>query len=308
MLSLLLVACTEIPPEAPAAPVPVDAWPAAMAFDATRPLYERPLGDGRAGLPGVADLSAESCAACHAEIAAEWRTSVHAVAWIDPQYQAEIGKSGNRWLCLNCHTPLKVQQDRFAVALEDGDVERPVLVDNPDFDAALREEGITCAACHVRDGVVHGPGLGGNAPHPVKADPTYRSGELCLRCHQATATYPGKSFICVFDTGREWRDGPYDDEGKSCVTCHMPTVERPAALGGPTRTVARHWWRGAGIPKIAGRYPPPEANPFGLSLAAAVEGGELKVTATNANAGHMLPTGDPERKVFVDAVFLGSSG
>ncbi|MCA9573482.1 MAG: hypothetical protein KC656_36855, partial [Myxococcales bacterium] len=155
-------------------------------------------------------------------------------------------------------------------------------------------------------GVIHGPGLGGTPPHPVEADPDYRSAALCLRCHQATATYPGKSFTCTFDTGEEWKAGPYDDEGRTCVDCHMPPVTRPAALGGPDRTVARHWWRGAGIPKIAGRYPPPEANPYGLGLEVALEGRELVVTATNANAGHMLPTGDPERKVFVTTAFDGT--
>lgn len=291
-----LLACTVPEPD------PIEA---ARSFAETRPTYEQPLGDGLDAVPGVASLSADSCAVCHAEIAAEWRTSVHSQAWIDPQYQVEIGKSGNRWLCLNCHTPLRVQQDRLAVGLENDDVERPILVDNPAYDAALRDEGITCAACHVRQGVIYGPGLGGNPPHPVVADPDYRSGALCERCHQATATYPGKNFTCVFNTGDEWRAGPYDDEGTTCVDCHMPPVERPVAVGGEPKRVGRHWWRGAGIPKIEGRYPPPEANRFGLGLASEIDGDVLVVTATNANAGHMLPSGDPERKVEVRVGFDG---
>lgn len=319
----LLVACapTVSAPPAPVEPAPPPVPPekvyeAAAAFNATRPLYERPLGDGREGVEGLPDLSAQTCRGCHQEIHDEWTTSVHAVAWIDPQYQEEIKKSGNRWLCLNCHAPLQIQQDKLAIGLEDGDVERPILVDNPDFDPALRDEGITCAACHVRDGVIHGPGrtvaegeAGIEAPHPVKADPeTYSTGKLCERCHQATATYPGKNFICVFDTGEEWRAGPYDDEGTSCVTCHMPPEERPAAVGAAPRQVSRHWWRGAGIPKIAGRYPPPEANHFGLELAGRVEDHTVVVEATNAHAGHLLPTGDPERKVIVDLVFQSATG
>ena len=161
----------------------------------------------------------------------------------------------------------------------------------------------------MREGAIVGPGLADGdspAPHPVRVDPSFRTTEVCERCHQAEATYPGKSFICVFDTGDEWREGPYDDEGKTCIDCHMPPVERPAATGGPVRQVARHWWRGAGIPKIAGRYPPPEANPPGLGLDAAVTAGEVVVTATNANAGHLLPSGDPERKVHVRVLFDGT--
>jgi hypothetical protein len=314
MLMMTWLACTSTPPSAPP-PAPVALpegeaaiYAAANAFNATRPRFEQPLGDGRTPVPGLPDLSAGTCQGCHPETHAEWTTSIHAVAWIDPQFQAEITKSGNRWLCMNCHTPLQIQQEKLAIGLHDGDVERPILVDNPAYDVSLRDEGITCAACHVRDGVVRGPGLGGNAPHPVEADPAYRDGSLCLRCHQAEATYPGKNFVCTFNTGAEWRAGPYAAEGTTCGDCHMPSIQRPAAVGGPVRTVGRHWWRGAGIPKIPGRYPPPEANAFGLETAARVADGRLIIEATNAHAGHMLPSGDPERRVHVDARFVGADG
>lgn len=280
-----------------------------MAFFETRPPYERPLLTGFETVEGLGDLSAETCGACHTEIYAEWQTSVHAQAWVDPQYQAEIGKSGNRWLCLNCHTPLLTQQDQWPSGLVDGDVDQPIVAPNPDFDAELRDEGITCASCHVREGAIAGPGLGGEAPHKVVVDPDLRSGAFCQRCHDVTAMYEGKSFICTFQTGDEWRAGPYDDEGTTCVTCHMPTTERPAAVGGPERTVARHWWRGAGIPKLAdGPYPPPEANPFGLEVVLERAGDELVATMTNANAGHLLPTGDPERWVHVQIEVADEGG
>jgi len=315
-------ACKATPPEAAepaAAPlgalvVPSEGLQADLAateaFLDTRPRYERPLREsGLSGVPGVGALSAEACRACHAEIYDEWRVSVHSQAWLDPQYQAEIAKSGNRWLCLNCHTPLLIQHDRWPRGLLEGDVERPVLTDNPSFDPRLRDEGITCTACHLQDGVIHGPGLpraeGDPAPpHAVVADPRFQGPDLCLECHQAEAIYEGKTFICTFQTGDEWRAGPYDDEGRTCVTCHMPPIERPAARGGPVRTVRRHWWRGAGIPKSVDRSTPPEANPPGLDLTAVVDDAALQVTMTNANAGHRLPTGDPERWVQVDVQFF----
>ncbi len=283
--------------------------PAVEAFYGTRPRYERPLPEsGLKGVTGVGSLSAQACRACHPQMYEEWRTSVHAQAWIDPQFQAEIGKSDNRWLCLNCHTPLLVQQDRWPRGLIGGDVERPILTDNPAFDATLRDEGITCTACHVQDGMVAGPGVATSGPHPVALDPRFRTGELCMDCHQAQATYEGKSFVCVFDTGAEWRRGPYDDEGETCVTCHMPEVRRPAGVGGTPRTVRRHWWRGAGIPKVDGRYPPPEANPPGLGLEVSQQGDRVVVRYGNARAGHRLPTGDPERWVQIDVAFEGADG
>ena len=280
-----------------------------QAFTEPRPRYERPLRvTGLETIPGLPNLSAATCKACHIEIHAEWETSVHAQAWVDAQYQKEITKSGNKWVCLNCHTPLLTQQDRWPVGLIDGDLDRPQLVDNPVYDEALRDEGITCAACHVRGNTIAGPGLGGDAPHPVTPSPEFRNGELCLGCHQAEAAWPDKGYVCTFQTGDEWMAGPYDDEGTTCVSCHMPTIERPVAVGGPPKTVARHWWRGAGIPKIDGRYPPPEANHFGLEVEAALEGEELVLTYRNAHAGHMLPSGDPERWVQLDVVFEGPEG
>lgn len=279
------------------------------AFFASRSPWERPFATGFEVVPGLPDLSARTCAACHPDHHAEWQTSVHAQAWVDPQYQAEIGKSGNRWLCLNCHTPLLRQQDLWPSGLVGGDVELPVLAPNPAFDDQLRDEGITCAACHVRDGAIAGPGSGGAAPHPVVVDPDLRSGALCRRCHDVQVVYPGKSFVCTFETGLELDAGSWAAEGATCVTCHMPVGRRAAAVGGPEREVARHWWRGAGIPKFAdGPYPPPEANRFGLELGLVIEGDEAVVTMTNAHAGHRLPTGDPERWVQVDVRFLDQAG
>jgi len=282
---------------------------AAEAFSATRPIYERPLGVGTKLPDAVGSLSAEVCGACHPEIQAEWQLSTHALAWVDAQFQAEITKSGNRWLCLNCHTPLRVQQDYWAVGLQGEDVESPVLVEAPSYDPALREQGITCAACHVRDGVVHGPGLpDSTSPHPVAADEDFQGDGICTRCHQAVAMYPGKQFICTFDTGKEWAAGPYAAEGRGCKDCHMPRVDRPAAVGGPVRSVARHWWRGAGIPKLAGVQPPLEANPPGLDVEATWGTEALSLRLTNARAGHLLPTGDPERRVRVEVQALDAQG
>ena len=293
--------------------VPSEGFEADLArtteFLKTRPREERPLHvTGFEEVPGLPDLSAKTCAACHPDIAEQWKVSIHSQAWVDPQYQGEITKSGNRWLCLNCHTPLLSQHDQWPVGLIDDDVDRPKVVPNPKFDAALRDEGITCAACHVKDGAIRGPGLGGDPPHPVVVDPTLRSGDLCLECHQAERTYEGKGFICTFQTGDEWRDGPYDEEGKNCVDCHMPRKDMPAAVGGPVRSVAAHWWKGAGIPKIKNVGPPAEANVPGLALEAVREGDELVVTMTNANAGHMLPSGDPERWVQIHVRFETPEG
>lgn len=282
---------------------------ATQAFMATRPEVERPISvTGFETVPGVASMSVQACEGCHPQIAAEWRQSIHAQAWIDPQFQAEIAKSDNRWLCVNCHTPLLTQQDRWPVGIVDDDVERPRWVRNGQFDAALRDEGLNCAGCHVREDGIHGPGLeNSQAPHAVVVDETYRSDAaepMCLACHQAEQTYEGKPFVCTFQTGDEWRAGPYAAVGQACSHCHQPKVQRPAAVGGPVRTVGRHWFKGSGIPKFADRPGAVDALPGpGLEVSAQLVTGGLKITAVNANAGHWLPSGDPERWVQVDVTF-----
>ena len=281
----------------------------AQAFLATRPEYEQPLGVGLKPPEGVQSSSAASCGRCHTQIYAEWKVSTHALAWKDRQFQAEGGKSGNRWLCVNCHTPMLSQHDQWPVGLQQDDVDLPILVQNPALDEGLRDEGITCVGCHVVDGVIHGPGLSNShPPHEVVADPRFTDNRVCLRCHQAVATYPGKQYACTFATGTEWAAGPYAAAGKGCADCHMPRAEMPVAEDGPVRSVPRHWWRGAGIPKVAGIQPPLKANPPGLGLAATWTDAGVHVVATNAHAGHDLPTGDPERWVQIDVRYEDAKG
>ena len=57
----------------------------------------------------------------------------------------------------------------------------PILEDNPDFDSKLQHEGVTCAACHYRDGKIVGVIGNTNAPHPVKK--LDDANQVCVRCH-----------------------------------------------------------------------------------------------------------------------------
>ena len=221
----------------------------AEAFYATRRPFERPLA--HAEVPrGLPDLSAETCGACHQAIYREWAVSTHRRAWTgDAQFQAELAKSSAHgaekdgdvgWLCVNCHTPLTNQLPRLAVGLQGGALDRPIYVENPSFDAALQDEAITCAACHVRDGVVEGPrGDSPKAPHPVARAERLTTPEVCVGCHQAEMVYEGQSLACFFSTGREWVDSPAARRGQTCQGCHMPEIERKVAEDYDVRCAAR---------------------------------------------------------------------
>ena len=289
-------------------------------FYSTRPIVERPFPAQRVPR-GLTSLSAAECGRCHGAFYREWRQSVHAQAWADPQFQGEFHKEpGVQWMCVNCHTPLRNQLDSLVVALRGGDVGRPVRRANPGFAPALQAEGITCAACHVRDGAIEGPFGDTRAPHPVRYNAAFRSAALCLRCHQAVQAYPGKNFICAFRTGDEWRARPRAEPPQVCQDCHMPAVHRPLAPDGPARRTGLHGWIGSHLPKggesapalwdsMAARLPP------GLALhadpaprAAAGTTATWRVRAVNANAGHRLPTGDPERSVWIQLAAIGPTG
>lgn len=266
---------------------------------------------------GLATIRAAECGGCHANIYQEWKMSPHALALEDLQFQAEWKKDHNLWICLNCHTPLENQQERIVTGLKNGDVHEPVTHLNDRFDATLRDEGITCAVCHVRDGVILGPGLANDPPHPVASGASALSQELCESCHNVQGQLT-ETLICNFATGDEWRASGFPEEGKGCIDCHMPPVSRPLVMGGVVRVGHHHTWLGAGIAKR-----PQEAEAFraGYEPGYDVEirahrseptkgGGEVLIDAviTNERAGHELPTGDPERFISLDLVLLDHNG
>jgi hypothetical protein len=274
---------------------------------------------------GLPDLSAKTCGACHRAIYEEWKISTHAQAYEgDPQFLAELEKSrkqGVAWMCMNCHTPNDAQLPRLVADFEDGRLDAPIFVDNPDFDPALQKEAITCATCHVRDGVVLGPYGDTRAPHPVREAAELRASSTCTQCHQAQARFDTLGLVCVFDTGAEHAESPSAARGETCQSCHMPKVERPLAVGAETvRETRRHWFAGALIPKrpdmaeaVAALEPhfPPGLEVTALDAPARLAPGataRLRVEVKNARAGHRLPTGDPERFLTVRLEARGPGG
>ncbi len=252
---------------------------------------------------GLKSIRAEDCGVCHVEIYREWKTSTHAHALKDLQFQAEMAKSPKTsWLCLNCHTPLLNQVENVAVDVRNRSASDPVLTKNPRADAVLRNEAVTCAVCHVKDGYVVGPYGNTGAPHPTMRDEKLLTVDTCAACHQATAAYTD-TLVCTFDTAAEWKESPYAKQGRGCSSCHMPAVNRPLVAGGPVRTTRRHSFGGGMIPKTPGQ--PATGNRSGLTveiLTASRNANSLNIPVRlkNAYAGHKLPTGDPERHIRIE--------
>src|SRR5215216_1114893 len=132
---------------------------------------------------GIDSLHAESCGTCHKEIYEEWKTSIHSEAYDDPFFQAYWTKDKHIWVCLSCHAPLENQQATLIRDIPRNRVEKAPLLPNAGFDPAYQHEGVTCAGCHVRDGVIMGPFDDSAAPHPTQFDPSFRTAQVCYRCH-----------------------------------------------------------------------------------------------------------------------------
>ena len=87
---------------------------------------------------GLNSLSSMECGSCHESHYDEWQSSTHAMAWKDPQFQAEMAKESSPYMCINCHIPLQNQQEYIVTGLIDNDVYRPVMHKNRGFDQELQ--------------------------------------------------------------------------------------------------------------------------------------------------------------------------
>jgi Cytochrome c554 and c-prime len=258
--------------------------------------FERPM---QVAMPrGIVSLSAKKCGECHREIYAEWSESMHGRAWTDPYFQVDSRYDGSQQICLNCHTPLMNQQQGLVLGFRDRDKFDPILAPNPDYDATLRDEGVTCAVCHIRNGRIVGPFRTGRAPHDVEYDPGMSRGmKPCLRCHVVT----GKRWDTFYSMPPCGTVAEIKREGQEldCIGCHMPAVKRPTAVGTPAREGRRHLFQGGHKPEQVAQA---------LRVEHKLEAGDFVVTLTNVGAAHYLPTGTPDRHLTLELRLLGASG
>lgn len=277
--------------------------------------FERPVDTGKIATPPEA-LRASACGACHREVYAEWKTSIHSQAWTDPYFKVDWKFDESQQICKNCHIPLDRQQEHKVLGFRDTEKLKPILADNPDFDPKLQHEGVTCAACHYKDGKILGTHGDLDAPHPVEklADPN----AICLRCHIVQGArwdtfyrFPPCGTAAEIEAGAgRWqgRSGELTVRNVSdlgCVQCHMPVVERALVESGPVRQARRHLWRGGHDPAMVKQ---------GLDIRFAEIGARaagwraFALTLTNIGAAHYLPTGTPDRHLTVRLRVLDRDG
>jgi mono/diheme cytochrome c family protein len=266
-----------------AQPIAVGRWPGAPELADARVFGSALALQGAVPpvlAPAQAELAAGKCGRCHAKQLREWRTSRHALA-AGPGLIGQVLRltDGRAESCLRCHAPLAEQLTRIRPVHSGGDPRGSAFRDNPAYDETLRDEGITCAACHVRAWQRLGPPPAATTAsllplpaYPKAALPIYERSDLCLGCHQLPPqnTLAGKPLL---NTYREWLEGPYMRRGIQCQHCHMPSRE--------------HAWLGIHDPETFRQGVRLEASARRSPTTGAVT---VRARLHNVGAGHYLPT------------------
>jgi len=195
-----------------------------------------------------ADLTPRSCAECHPSQYDDWKDSRHAHAMApgvmhqllehageDDASQEAVAFEGK---CLTCHAPLSEQHP--VQFYPSGD--KLGIVPHERFHPDLSLTGVSCAVCHVRGGVIHGPGNADpeSAPHPVRVREFFSSPAFCASCHEhpkatpfgpvgaeiyRTPTYASPDTPELKkhqSTYSDFLTSSAADRGLSCQSCHMP--------------------------------------------------------------------------------------
>ncbi len=247
-------------------------------------------------LPMIGSLSADRCATCHAEIAAEWRTSLMAAATTNPFYRADHAHQHELFLCERCHNPLENQMRDVVDGLASVDPLVGKGHPNPRYDPALEAEGVTCVVCHASaEALGEAPAAtmftgeraadAPEAPHPVAlAAALGEHGGMCQRCHQYDPPFVGLPRPPA-DTHAEYDRYRASGGTASCLDCHMPMVEGRVANASPPRLRRSHRFLGVRDGAFVAEHVE--------ATVEAVPGG-VQLVVTN-RAGHHVPTADPGR-------------
>jgi HEAT repeat protein len=206
-------------------------------------------------------MTSRFCGECHPAIYAEHAANTHGRAFTDEEVRLATGRF-DHGDCIRCHTPRPV----FETGIGQNPITRHYGL----------EEGNSCMTCHWRPNYDYSAFHGG-AQCRDAFDPRVGEVEACASCHRNHGT------------PYQWEIAPEGKAaGRECVTCHMPRVNRPVAVGQPPRLVRSHVFPGSRSEKQLRRA---------YKYDAALDGNEVVVTVTNKGAGHNFPTELKQRSV-----------
>jgi hypothetical protein len=252
----------------------------------------------------------KQCRVCHGDIYREWQQSLMSQSFTHPWDEVEYFrlalpqalklekvadvKSG----CIGCHAPL---------AFLAGDIPP-----QPPAAGTRANEGVSCDICHsitgsteevpfnfsyvINPGKVKYGSRKDSEPqfHEAQYSEFIGSPELCANCHDEQSPYGA----WVKETYREWKSGPYGEEGVRCQDCHMHYAPGKAASMGKQRPdVAHHVFHGPhfdqklkGSVDLALYADNPEVKPGSKVV--------IRAVLYNGKVGHYIPSGSSEERVL----------
>lgn len=234
------------------------------------------LLSGKRALTGKDVVDVDRCEPCHADVVAQWKSSVHSFASFNnpvyrysvERFRADRNPKASRF-CGGCHD---------IALMVDGAMDE-AEIQPADYRA---HAGVSCMSCHSVESVrPDGNGSytltteplplpeSGNAQslkaHIERAaQPALKSAGLCISCHRAFLNEGtgNKHHLIGQDDGTPWQRSVYagskihrideqsvENEEKSCRQCHMPMENAPLGDVAATREqqgkVASHRFAGA---------------------------------------------------------------
>ncbi len=242
--------------------------------------------------------TSDNCLACHnnltspsgedLSIGVHWRGSMMAHSARDPYWQASVRRetidhpdegSDIEDECAICHMPMARAQVH-AEGRTAGVFATLARLRQPDGDAALALDGVSCTMCHqirpeklgtsesftggfvidtvtpVEERRVYGPFEVDKGRATIMRSATgfapvdaahIRQPELCATCHTLITTALGPNGEAV---GRLPEQVPYQEwlhsdfkDGRTCQDCHMPAVTQPAAITSVLGKLRDQWKR-----------------------------------------------------------------
>lgn len=239
-----------------------------------------------------ASLSPEACGQCHQQQYADWQQSLHSktmqagILW-----QLRLMPQNEATKCLDCHAPLAEQKALVALENQWPNAPKGQLPDyvSPD----LAQQGLVCAACHVRKHKRFGPepskietlnNKGSTAHNGFTVQPEFERSEFCAGCHQFAEDSPRTAGKLRENTYQEWLASPYAEQGVQCQACHMPD--------------RRHQWQGIHFPNMVEQA---------VSTELSLQNNRVIAKVTNTGAGHLFPT-YMVPKIQVQLVLVSAQG
>lgn len=159
--------------------------------------------------------TAEDCGRCHKTAYTNWKQSRHRDAHTNEIYRHSFSLEPMQW-CENCHAPLRDEGKLY-----------------------LKEEGISCNVCHVRNGAIISsriPERKDRLYHEYETVPDFGTAKLCESCHQFN--FPTLNSLSSHANRIEYSElnmqGTFDEWAKSsvaeesnCIDCHLaPNTKR----------------------------------------------------------------------------------